>query len=43
MNINMKKEKIAEFIGIMLGDGSIGVYNTKIRDRIKKHHVVKVT
>lgn len=37
------KEKIAEFIGIMLGDGSIGIYNYKKGDKIKKYHVVKVT
>ena len=40
----MEKEvKIAEFVGIMLGDGSIGVYNTKAESKIKKHRVVKVT
>lgn len=37
------QEKIAEFIGIMLGDGSIGVYKTKAHDKIKMHRVVKVT
>ena len=35
--------KIAEFIGIMLGDGSIGIYNTKAGNKIKVHRVVKVT
>jgi len=35
--------KMTEFIGIMLGDGSIGIYNTKAGNKIKKHHVVKVT
>ena len=34
---------MAEFIGIMLGDGSIGIYNTKAGNKIKKHHVIKVT
>lgn len=37
------EEKVAEFIGIMLGDGSIGIYNTKSGDRIKIHRVVKIT
>ena len=35
-----KEEKIAEFIGIMLGDGSIGIYKTK---QNKKLHQLKVT
>ncbi len=39
----MDEKKLAEFVGIMLGDGSIGIYNTKAGNRIKKHHVVKVT
>ncbi|HLD97960.1 MAG TPA: LAGLIDADG family homing endonuclease [Candidatus Nanoarchaeia archaeon] len=40
----MRKEKqIAEFIGVMLGDGSIGIYNTKAGNKIKKQYVVKVT
>lgn len=38
-----KMEKLAEFVGIMLGDGSIGVYDTKAGNKIKKHKVVKVT
>ncbi len=38
-----KKKRVAEFIGIMLGDGSIGIYNTKAGNKIKKHRVVKVT
>ena len=35
-----KEEKIAEFIGIMLGDGSIGIYQTK---QNKTLHQLKVT
>jgi len=35
--------RIAEFIGIMLGDGSIGIYDTKADNKIKKHRVVKVS
>lgn len=45
-NINKKmgeEERTAEFIGIMLGDGSIGIYDYKSRDKIKKHHQIKVT
>ena len=42
INVNME-ERIAEFIGIMLGDGSIGIYDTKAGNKIKKHHVIKVT
>ncbi|MEK6891405.1 MAG: LAGLIDADG family homing endonuclease [Nanoarchaeota archaeon] len=38
-----REDRIAEFIGVMLGDGSIGLYNTKAGNKIKKHHVVKVT
>lgn len=37
------ESKIAEFIGIMLGDGSIGIYDTKAGNKIKKHKVIKVT
>ena len=37
------KYSIAEFIGIMLGDGSIGIYNCKAGNRIKKHRIVKVS
>ncbi|MEX2016984.1 MAG: LAGLIDADG family homing endonuclease [Candidatus Pacearchaeota archaeon] len=39
----MDEKRVAEFIGIMLGDGSIGIYDTKAGDKIKKHRVVKVT
>ena len=39
----MEEKKLAEFIGIMLGDGSIGIYDTKAGNKIKKHRVVKVT
>ena len=42
-SVNVGMEKVAEFIGIMLGDGSIGIYDTKAGDKIKKHHVVKVS
>ncbi len=37
------EKRLAEFIGIMLGDGSMGIYNTKAGNKIKKHHVVKIT
>lgn len=39
----MDEERLAEFIGIMLGDGSIGIYDTKAGNKIKKHRVIKVT
>lgn len=38
-----KEELVAEFVGIMLGDGSIGIYNTKAGKRIKIHRTIKVT
>ena len=41
--INMKEEKIAEFIGIMLGDGCIGIYNCKAGNKLKKQYQLKVT
>jgi hypothetical protein len=37
------KDKIAEFIGIMLGDGHIGIYETKAGNRIKLHRTIKVS
>ena len=42
-SINVDMERMAEFIGIMLGDGSIGIYDTRAGNKIKKHHVVKIT
>ena len=36
-------KKIAEFIGIMLGDGCIGIYDCKNKNKIKKQHQLKVT
>jgi DNA-binding transcriptional regulator WhiA len=38
-----QEERIAEFIGVMLGDGQIGIYNTKAKDKIKVHRVIKVS
>ena len=37
------EKKIAEFVGIMLGDGSIGYYKNKNKDKIKEQYVVKTT
>ncbi|MBD3247533.1 hypothetical protein GF378_02850 [Candidatus Pacearchaeota archaeon] len=37
------KKRVAEFIGIMLGDGSIGEYNCKVGNKIKRHRVVKIS
>lgn len=38
-----KEEKIAEFVGIMLGDGCIGKYPNRSREKIRYQHRVKVT
>lgn len=38
-----KQEEIAEFIGIMLGDGCIGVYDCKSNGKTKKQYQLKVT
>lgn len=35
--------EIAEFVGIMLGDGSIGIYDCKAGSKIKRQHQLKVT
>ena len=37
----VSEEKIAEFIGIMLGDGSIGIYDCKFKDKIKTTNLQK--
>ena len=39
----MEKERLAEFVGIMLGDGSIGIYNFYQHKKAKKLHQLKVT
>mgnify|MGYP001562942392 CR=1 FL=1 len=36
-------KRIAEFIGIMLGDGSISIYKTHAHKKIKIHRRIKVT
>ncbi|MBU3912905.1 MAG: hypothetical protein KKB21_04910 [Nanoarchaeota archaeon] len=38
-----KEDKIAEFIGIMLGDGSIGIYDFEQEGKKKRMHQLKVT
>lgn len=35
--------RFAEFIGILLGDGSIGVYKCKAGDKIKTQHRLQIT
>lgn len=35
--------KLAEFTGIMLGDGSIGIYKCKAGDKIKIQHKIQIT
>lgn len=42
-SIMEKEEKIAEFVGIMLGDGHIGIYNTKAGEKLKVHRSIKVS
>jgi len=42
-SISDKEDRLAEFIGIMLGDGSIGIYDCKSGNKIKKHYQIKVT
>ena len=36
-------ELIAEFIGMMLGDGNFGIYLSKAGNKIKKQHRIKIT
>ena len=40
---NKLNPKLAEFIGILLGDGSIGIYKCKAGDKIKIQHKLQVT
>jgi len=42
-NMNMLNNEIAELVGILLGDGCIGVYDCKTGNKIKKQYRVKVT
>ncbi|VVB98625.1 DNA polymerase [uncultured archaeon] len=37
------EELLAEFVGVLLGDGSIGIYGCRARGRLKKHYRVKIT
>ncbi len=39
----MQEEKIAEFVGIMLGDGNFRIYPSRAGNKIKKQHRIKVT
>ena len=40
---NLKNPKLAEFIGVLLGDGSIGKYKCKAGERVKTQYRTKVT
>lgn len=40
---NLYSEKLAEFVGIMLGDGCIGIYKCKHANKIKIQYQIKVT
>ena len=37
------KESIAEFVGIMLGDGNLGIYKSRVGNKIKLQHRVRVS
>jgi DNA-binding transcriptional regulator WhiA len=38
-----KEERIAEFVGVMLGDGCIGIYDCKNKGTVQKQYQLKVT
>ena len=40
---HLKNKELAEFVGIMLGDGLIGIYKCKHMNKIKTQYQVKVT
>ena len=40
---DLEDPRFAEFVGIMLGDGSIGRYKCKFKKGIKIQHQVKIT
>jgi hypothetical protein len=39
----LEDEKLAELVGILLGDGCLGIYNCKFKDKIKQQHRTKIT
>ncbi len=42
LNKDMEKQ-IAEFIGIMLGDGNLGRYKSKVNSKIKTQHRIRIS
>jgi len=38
-----KEKKIAEFIGIMLGDGNLGIYKSKVGNKIKLQYRIRIS
>ncbi len=42
-NIENNLEKFSEFIGILLGDGSLSYYKTKNKEKIKEYYRLKIT
>src|SRR3989344_5006611 len=40
---NIQTEKFAEFVGVLLGDGSIGIYRCKASNKYSIQHRVKIT
>ena len=39
----MGDDALAEFVGILLGDGNIGIYNFTVKGRIKTQYRIKIT
>lgn len=39
----MEEERLAEFVGILLGDGNLGIYQSRADGRIKTQYRIKVT
>ncbi|MFH1785250.1 MAG: hypothetical protein ABH842_02390 [Candidatus Micrarchaeota archaeon] len=39
----MGDEELAEFVGILLGDGNIGIYKSTVNGRIKTQYRIKIT
>ena len=43
MFVHLDDQNTAEFVGVMLGDGSIGIYNCKSEKRMTTMHQLKIT
>ena len=40
---NIENSKFAEFLGILIGDGSIGIYKCKAYNKIKTQYKLQIT